>query len=827
MTNEFTLPGAEPSYAPDLALEPVHIALSLNVDIEAKRIAGRATTSVRANRVGTRTLILNAVGFVAAEVSGPLSSRYDGRQLTITWDTPFAEGETREVAVDYAVEAPVSGMHFSHPDDRYPDRPVFACSDHETERARYWLPCVDYPAVRTTFDFAIRVAADLTVLANGVQDGETEHGDGTKTTRWTLDFRCPSYLCCLAVGRFTRYVDEAVDGIPIEYYAAQRIPEESLAGTFGRTGELMRWLVGRLGVPFPFGKYFQIALPGVGGAMENISLVTWDEMFVQDESFATEWREFVDSINIHEMAHSYFGDAVVCRHFEHSWLKESWATYIETVWREETVGRDDAHYKLHLDAEHYIAEADSQYVRPIVTRHYDSSWDLFDNHLYPGGAWRLHMLRKHVGDEAFWLATRDYLELYHEQVVETEDFRRVVEVRAGLNLVRFFDEWVLSRGYPKLKATFQHDAEKGEARLVVEQIQEDEKKGVGKFRLSLAVEYVDDDGAHRVALAVDDTRQTLRFSVQGKCAMIRIDPDCEALFKLEFNPGDDLLCATLTGADDVRNRIRAGQELIKSGTRANLAAVRAAMAAEPFWGVRAALAKALGECGHAAAIPVLAERLLSEEEPRAKQVLAAACGGLRDRRLAAALRDFIARPQAPLAHSTALLSLGAQRDEADRALLVSRASDTSLHGMVASGALRGLGRLGALDQLAGRMGYGEHPEASRVAAVEGYGLAAQRARREERAEAVERLIDMTRDGQSRVRVQAGMMLASLGDRRAIPALESLKAMGPEQDAASIERWIRKLNKGEPVDGALADRVDKLEERCRKMQERLDEIEGGA
>ena len=135
-----------------------------------------------------------------------------------------------------------------------------------------------------------------------------------------------------------------------------------------------------------------------------------------------------------------------------------------------------------------------------------------------------------------------------------------------------------------------------------------------------------------------------------------------SFFKLEFNPGDDLLCATLTGADDVRNRIRAGQELIKSGTRANLAAVRAA------------LAKALGECGHAAAIPVLAERLLSEEEPRAKQVLAAACGGLRDRRLAAALRDFIARPQAPLAHSTALLSLGAQRDEADRALLVARAS---------------------------------------------------------------------------------------------------------------------------------------------------------
>ncbi len=76
-------------------------------------------------------------------------------------------------------------------------------------------------------------------------------------------------------------------------------------------------------------------------------------------------------------------------------------------------------------------------------------------------------------------------------------------------------------------------------------------------------------------------------------------------------------------------------------------------------------------------------------------------------------------------------------------------------------------------------------------------------------------------------MQAGMILSSLGDRRAIPALESLKAMGAEQDVPRIERWIRKLNKGDPMDGALTDRVDKLEQRCRKLQDRLDEGEGGA
>ena len=71
--------------------------------------------------------------------------------------------------------------------------------------------------------------------------------------------------------------------------------------------------------------------------MENISLVSWDERFVIDERLASEWTYLLDAVNVHEMAHSYFGDAVVCRDFAHAWLKESWATYIEQVWREDAV----------------------------------------------------------------------------------------------------------------------------------------------------------------------------------------------------------------------------------------------------------------------------------------------------------------------------------------------------------------------------------------------------------------------------------------------------------------------------------------------------------
>ena len=256
----FTIPGAEPSYGPDLALEPVHCAIEVAVEIEAERATSHVTTTVRCNRPGARTLRLDAVDFDDVSVSGPDEWRYDGKAIELTWTEPFAAGEERDVSVRYRVEKPISGMHFSAPDEAYPRRPLFVVTDHETERARYWLPCVDYPTVRTTFDFKITAPAELTILASGTCEAETDNGDGTKTAHWKLDYPCPSYLCCFGAGRFSRFSDESVDGRPIEYYGAEHTDPQSLQRAFGKTPGMMRWLVDRLGVPFPFPKYFQLAI---------------------------------------------------------------------------------------------------------------------------------------------------------------------------------------------------------------------------------------------------------------------------------------------------------------------------------------------------------------------------------------------------------------------------------------------------------------------------------------------------------------------------------------------------------------------------------------
>src|SRR5690606_32982005 len=181
--------------------------------------------------------------------------------------------------------------------------------------ARHWLCTVDLPAARPTLRFRITADASLTLLANGKLVGEHTTGEGkgaTKTAEWVLEQRCPSYLTCFAVGDFVRWNGGEVDGVPIACFAPRELYDEAhLERAFRNTAAMLAWLPQRLGVPYPYPKYFQFAVPDIGGAMENISLVSWDDRFLLDAALETEERQLLDVINLHEMAHTWFGDLVV------------------------------------------------------------------------------------------------------------------------------------------------------------------------------------------------------------------------------------------------------------------------------------------------------------------------------------------------------------------------------------------------------------------------------------------------------------------------------------------------------------------------------------
>ena len=439
------------------------------------------------------------------------------------------------------------------------------------------------------------------------------------------------------------------------------------------------------------------------------------------------------------------------------------------------------------------------------------------------------MLRHLVGEDAFWAGVRDYVTTFMGRVVETDDFRHKLEKHAGLNLTRFFDQWIHGRGYPKLKAKFEHDTEKSQGKLVVEQTQVDEKRGVTLFSFPLEFRWEDDAGEHTMTLAIEEARQSTLFPVSGKPKQIVLDPGSKALFSVEFNPGDDLLRRTLTDAPEIRARIWAAEELIRTGKRANLAALDAAMRREPFWGVRVAVAEALGKAASGPGTPVLAGLLDREEEPKALRTVADACGAYRDERLAAAIRARLDRSSGPMARSALLAALGRQRNEADAERIEAALGESSIHDHVRRGALRGLAGIGtreAWERIERHLEPETAPDDTRITAALSLGACGTRLGRRMREKTIERLIDVTRDPVGRVAMAAARVLPLLHGEEAIPALEALKRTQPVQDRPTIDRLIGRLRDGPRGEELtkLRERVEKLEKRCRELDERLQDLD---
>ena len=65
-------------------------------------------------------------------------------------------------------------------------------------------------------------------------------------------------------------------------------------------------------------QYTQVVGDAHESAMENISLVSWGLNWLQDANTLREQREVQNSINVHEIGHSYFGDSLVVRAPVHS-----------------------------------------------------------------------------------------------------------------------------------------------------------------------------------------------------------------------------------------------------------------------------------------------------------------------------------------------------------------------------------------------------------------------------------------------------------------------------------------------------------------------------
>ena len=111
--------------------------------------------------------------------------------------------------------------------------------------------------------------------------------------------------------------------------------------------------------------------------------------------------------------------------------------------------------------------------------------DRFDGVSYNKGGAILHMLRKYLGDDAFFAGLTDYLKTNEYGTGEAHQLRLSLEKVSGKDLNWFFNQWYFGSGYPKLEVSSTYDAVKKQVTVSVAQTQE------AKFEFPIAIDVLE------------------------------------------------------------------------------------------------------------------------------------------------------------------------------------------------------------------------------------------------------------------------------------------------------------------------------------------------
>ncbi len=820
----------EPKWPRDRVADIKHVRLEVALDFERKEIAGTASHRLAAITDGITTLEFDAAEMTVTRMragSKPASFDLDDGKLFVTLPAPLKAGEEVEVAIDYHAR-PRRGLYFVGPDEGYPNKPVQAWTQGEDEDSRFWFPCYDYPNDRTTSEVIATVPENFTAISNGALIAtRADVAKRTRTFHWRHDVPHSVYLMTLAAGEFAVIEDKAGE-VPVQYYC-QPGREDDARRAFGNTPRMIEFFARRIGVPYPYAKYAQVAVNDfIFGGMENTSATTQTADTMHDERAHLDFKS--DPLVAHELAHQWWGDLLTCRDWAHAWLNEGFATYFEALWCEENLGADEFAWNLRQDRDGYFDEDAHRYRRPVVCNRYRAPIELFDRHLYEKGSLILHMLRREVGDGLFFKSLNLYCTGHRGQNVITQDLQRAFDEATGRNLDFFFDQWVYKEGHPEIEVSSSFDDKRKLASITVKQTQQTSDT-IGLFRFAVTIALMDAEGSderHRVE--IKEKEQVFNFPREKAPKAVRFDPEHDIVKSLKHKRSREALTVELKCAPEAIARGEAARELGREGSPQATEALKEALLGDKFWGVQGDAARALATIRTAAALDALLEGL-KLAHPKARRAVVRALGEFRgDARAAAALAKVLADGDASyFVEAEAALALGKTRDtRAFDALKEALKRDSYLDSIRAH-SFAGLGELRderAVEIAKDFIAYGR-PARARVAAI---GTLAKFGALKEnrRPEILDWLTPLVDDREFMVRMRVPGAFEEIGDARAIEALRRLadreldgRIQRRANDAiAAIGEGRTRIEEGQ----RLREDIEKLREDNKKLQERLEKLE---
>ncbi|MFV8224653.1 M1 family metallopeptidase [Christiangramia aquimixticola] len=338
------------------------------------------------------------------------------------------------LSLNYEV-SPAQGMYFINwqlPD--IPDSKKQVWTQGQGKYTSTWLPSPDDMREKAVFDLKVEFPEQFNVIANGVEKANTKVSDSTKL--WEFDMVEPmsSYLLAVAAGIYDYKTTVSASNKNIQIYYS---PEDSslVESTYLYSAEIMDFMEEEIGVPYPWQNYKQIPVKDfLYAGMENTGTTIFSESLMVDK-IGFHDRNYVN-VNAHELAHQWFGNLITEKDGGHHWLHEGFATFYALLAEKKIFGEDYYYWKLYESAETLKKLSDHGKGESLLDPGAGSIT------FYQKGAWTLHILREKVGDEAFKMGIKNYLQKYAFQGVDTEEFLTEMEKASGMDLLNFRKDWL-------------------------------------------------------------------------------------------------------------------------------------------------------------------------------------------------------------------------------------------------------------------------------------------------------------------------------------------------------------------------------------------------
>ena len=449
--------------------------------------------------------------------------------------------------------------------ERNPRRVIslYASASKRAVRGRYWYPQAtvsDYATATMT----LTISADYGIVASGDPDdgnppvASVEGATGTR--RYTFVALQPvRYLACL-ITRFAEN-DTPIREVALEHQdmttetirpgvsydsvalavEGNRFSRDRIGDFSTQSAELLQFYASLLGdLPYPT---FTLALSDsrLPGGHSPAYFAVLNQLVPVRRGQMLTWRTDPVAFSghpsfflAHKIAHQWWGQAVGWKNYHEQWLSEGLAQYFAALYVQQQDG-DEAFEDILSELRRWSLRHSDQ--GPIYLGYrlgqIDDEPRVFRALVYNKAALVLHMLRRLIGDDAFFNGLRRFYHDMRFRVAGTDDLVRAFETEAKRSLEDFFERWIYDFDLPTLRFDYHTEARLSGQQGETDVILRFEQQG-NPFEIPVTATLRYRQGpAETVIVPVTGQVTEFRVPLSGRLRDVKVNEDNAALAEIE------------------------------------------------------------------------------------------------------------------------------------------------------------------------------------------------------------------------------------------------------------------------------------------------------